>query len=52
MTIGVILGVISGYYATTFIDDIINAVIMTLGSIPLLHSRTMNRVFRTGELTH
>jgi peptide/nickel transport system permease protein len=36
MTVGVILGVISGYYAATFIDDIINAVIMTLGSIPLL----------------
>ena len=36
MTLGVILGLISGYYATTFIDDIINAVIMTLGSIPLL----------------
>ena len=36
MTLGVLLGVISGYYAATFIDDIINAVIMTLGSIPLL----------------
>ena len=36
MTLGVVLGLISGYYATTFIDDIINAVIMTLGSIPLL----------------
>jgi peptide/nickel transport system permease protein len=36
MTLGVVLGVISGYYAATFIDDIINAVIMTLGSIPLL----------------
>jgi peptide/nickel transport system permease protein len=36
MTLGVLLGVVSGYYAATFIDDIINAVIMTLGSIPLL----------------
>jgi ABC-type dipeptide/oligopeptide/nickel transport system permease subunit len=36
MTLGVVLGLISGYYATTIIDDIINAVIMTLGSIPLL----------------
>ncbi len=36
MTLGVILGLVSGYYAATFIDDAINAVIMTLGSIPLL----------------
>jgi peptide/nickel transport system permease protein len=36
MTLGVILGLISGYYAATWVDDIINAVIMTLGSIPLL----------------
>ena len=36
MTLGVVAGLISGYYAATFIDDIINAVIMTLGSIPLL----------------
>jgi peptide/nickel transport system permease protein len=36
MTLGIILGLISGYYAATFIDDIINAVIQTLGSIPLL----------------
>jgi peptide/nickel transport system permease protein len=36
MTLGVVLGLISGYYAATIIDDIINAVIMTLGSIPLL----------------
>ena len=34
MTLGVIVGLISGYYATTVIDDIVNAVIMTLGSIP------------------
>jgi peptide/nickel transport system permease protein len=36
MTLGVILGLISGYYAATWVDDIINAIIMTLGSIPLL----------------
>jgi peptide/nickel transport system permease protein len=36
MTLGVVLGLISGYYAATRIDDIINAVTMTLGSIPLL----------------
>jgi peptide/nickel transport system permease protein len=36
MTLGVIMGLISGYYAATWIDDIVNAVIMTLGSIPLL----------------
>jgi peptide/nickel transport system permease protein len=36
MTLGVIMGLISGYYAATLIDDVINAVIQTLGSIPLL----------------
>lgn len=36
LSIGVFFGLISGYYATTLIDDAINAVIMTLGSIPLL----------------
>jgi peptide/nickel transport system permease protein len=36
MTLGVVLGLISGYYAATFIDDVVNAVIMTLNSIPLL----------------
>lgn len=36
MTLGVILGLISGYYAATLVDDIVNAVIQTLGSIPLL----------------
>ena len=36
LTIGVVMGLISGYYATTLIDDVINAIIMTLGSIPLL----------------
>jgi peptide/nickel transport system permease protein len=36
LSVGVVMGLISGYYATTWIDDVINAVIMTLGSIPLL----------------
>jgi peptide/nickel transport system permease protein len=36
MSLGVLMGLISGYFAATFIDDIINAIIMTLGSIPLL----------------
>jgi len=36
MTLGVIMGLLSGYYAATLIDDVINAIIMTLGSIPTL----------------
>jgi peptide/nickel transport system permease protein len=36
MTLGIIMGLLSGYYAATWIDDVINAIIMTLGSIPLL----------------
>lgn len=36
MTVGVALGLISGYYAATWIDDIVNAIILTLDSIPLL----------------
>ncbi len=36
MTLGVVMGLMSGYFAATWIDDIINAVIQTLGSIPLL----------------
>ncbi|GAB4549733.1 MAG: hypothetical protein Kow0063_44540 [Anaerolineae bacterium] len=36
MTLGVVMGLISGYYAATWVDDIINAIIMTLSSIPLL----------------
>jgi peptide/nickel transport system permease protein len=34
LTLGIIVGLISGYYAATIIDDIINAIIMTLNSIP------------------
>ncbi len=36
MTLGVVAGLISGYYATTLADDIINAIILTFSSIPLL----------------
>lgn len=49
MTLGVIMGLISGYYAATVIDDIINAIIMTLGSIPLLFLLIiLSRVFTPG----
>ncbi len=36
MVLGVVSGLISGYYAATLVDDVVNAVIMTLDSIPLL----------------
>jgi len=36
ITLGVLMGLLSGYYAATLVDDVINAVIQTLGSIPLL----------------
>jgi peptide/nickel transport system permease protein len=36
MTLGVIMGLISGYYAATLVDDVVNAIILTLDSIPLL----------------
>lgn len=36
MSVGVVLGLVSGYFATTWIDDIINAVVLTLDSVPLL----------------
>jgi peptide/nickel transport system permease protein len=36
IALGVIFGLTAGYYAATLIDDAINAVIMTLSSIPLL----------------
>ena len=49
VTIGVLAGLISGYYAATFIDDLINAIIMTLGSIPLLFLLIiLSRVFQPG----
>lgn len=34
ITLGILVGLISGYYAATLIDDGINAIIMTLSSIP------------------
>ncbi|MCB0153233.1 MAG: ABC transporter permease [Anaerolineae bacterium] len=36
ITLGVLMGLLSGYYAATLVDDVINAIIQTLGSIPLL----------------
>jgi peptide/nickel transport system permease protein len=49
MTLGVVAGLVSGYYATTLIDDIINAVILTLGSIPLLFLLIIiSRIFQPG----
>ena len=49
MTLGVLAGLISGYYATTLADDIINAIIMTLGSIPLLFLLIiLSRIFTPG----
>jgi peptide/nickel transport system permease protein len=36
MSLGIVMGLISGFYAATWIDDVINGIIMTLGSIPLL----------------
>lgn len=49
MTLGVIVGLISGYYAATFIDDIINAIIMTLSSIPdLFLLIILARIFQPG----
>jgi len=49
LTLGVVMGLISGYYAATLIDDLINAVIMTLGSIPLLFLLIiLSRIFSPG----
>ena len=49
MTLGVVLGLISGYYAATLIDDIVNAIIQTLGSIPLLFLLIiLSRIFQPG----
>ena len=49
MTLGVVLGLLSGYYAATLVDDAINAVIQTLGSIPLLFLLIiLSRVFEPG----
>jgi peptide/nickel transport system permease protein len=49
MTLGVVAGLISGYYAATLIDDIVNAIIQTLGSIPLLFLLIiLARIFQPG----
>ncbi len=49
MTLGVVMGLISGYYAATYIDDVVNAIIMTLGSIPLLFLLIiLSRIFQPG----
>ncbi len=49
MTLGVLMGLISGYYAATLIDDAINAVVMTLNSIPLLCLLIiLSRIFQPG----
>jgi peptide/nickel transport system permease protein len=36
LTLGVFVGLICGYYATTWIDDVINAIILTVDSVPTL----------------
>jgi ABC-type dipeptide/oligopeptide/nickel transport system permease subunit len=36
MTLGILVGLLSGYYATTRLDDVINAIIMTVDSVPEL----------------
>lgn len=49
MTLGVLMGLLSGYYAATFVDDIVNAIIQTLGSIPLLFLLIiLSRIFQPG----
>lgn len=49
MTLGIVMGLISGYYAATFVDDVINAIVQTLGSIPLLFLLIiLSRVFQPG----
>lgn len=36
MTLGIFVGLLAGYYATTWLDDIINAIILTVDSVPEL----------------
>lgn len=49
LTLGVFMGLLSGYYAATLIDDIVNAIIQTLGSIPLLFLLIiLSRIFQPG----
>ena len=53
LTLGIIMGLLSGYFAATFIDDIINAIIMTLNGIPelflLIILAGIFPIFRTPE---
>lgn len=47
--LGIFVGLISGYYAATFIDDVINAIIMTISSIPdLFMLIILARIFQPG----
>lgn len=49
LTLGVLMGLLSGYYAATLIDDVVNAIIQTLGSIPLLFLLIiLSRIFQPG----
>ena len=49
LTLGVVVGLIAGYYAATWVDDLINAIIMTLNSIPLLFLLIiLSRIFTPG----
>jgi peptide/nickel transport system permease protein len=49
VTLGVFLGLISGYYAATPVDDVVNAIILTLDSIPLLFLLIiLSRIFTPG----
>lgn len=49
--LGITIGLISGYYAATFIDDGINAVIMLLSSIPdLFFLLILVPIFRPGPV--
>jgi peptide/nickel transport system permease protein len=36
ITLGVVVGLLSGYFATTWVDDVINAIIMAVDSVPTL----------------
>lgn len=49
IVLGVTFGLISGYYAATFIDDAVNAIIMTISSIPdLFLLIILARIFQPG----
>jgi len=49
--LGVSLGLISGYYATSYVDDIINALIQLINSIPvLLFLIVLSRLLEPGAI--